>query len=621
MKVYKKILWAVCPMFLVACDNQLENEVVENVAKGEYIYSLSGTMQGGKVDSRAQIELGNSNSGSEIFMWNENDQFSMYQTIDGTLTQSVFKISADYSETTSENKKSAEFSTNTPVLADMDYVAVYPSDVPVVDNLYEFTLPMTLDFTSATSSDEKNEVWKEYFKQSMFMIANGQLSTTSPNAVNFNHITSLARVTYTNNSGSTQNVDGIRLGGSQNFAYVVKYNLSGYMSSSTASNSHEFYTNGLTVEDGETIDLYVFFFPMSFQEGDMHLSVIRTSGEHAPLTLDPAVISAANNNATGFEAGKRYWFKITETATGLYWNKSVPVSIDNVELSTALLAELGEDKVTLDENGYALIKKSDMAAITELNFSWKDYTITSLKGIEKFENLETLNCANTGLTECDLSQNTALKHVNVTYNNLTTLEFKNHSSLEYIACSSNTNLTTLDLSSCTNLVELGCNETALTSVTIPNPEKMQILEYGRTGLSFDLTSFTGLTILGCFDTNLSSLDFIPSNVKANLTYLQCQENNLTALDLSEFVNLENLNCSNNQIATLDITPLAKLNSLYCGNQKNDIKLILKLTDDQKTVWKSDWMNAGENTNVLLEGEVDESPSTGEDFGDGGEYSY
>ncbi len=52
-----------------------------------------------------------------------------------------------------------------------------------------------------------------------------------------------------------------------------------------------------------------------------------------------------------------------------------------------------------------------------------------------------------------------------------------------------------------------------------------------------------------------------------LTYLECDHNQLTTLDVSKNTNLEVLNCGNNQLTQLDLSKNPALYGLYCHNNK------------------------------------------------------
>ena len=123
MKKFNKIIGMLaCLMAFTACqEDMLVND------QQQKIYTLAGKMSGGKTMSRAQIQLNNPNSGEEIAYWNSGDSFTMYQPSNDYLAQSVFTISGDYSESGNGDKQTAVFSTENPVTANTNYVAIYPA--------------------------------------------------------------------------------------------------------------------------------------------------------------------------------------------------------------------------------------------------------------------------------------------------------------------------------------------------------------------------------------------------------------------------------------------------------------------------------------------------------------
>ena len=75
------------------------------------------------------------------------------------------------------------------------------------------------------------------------------------------------------------------------------------------------------------------------------------------------------------------------------------------------------------------ITNANVENVTQLLFtsgyeSWifNSSGITDFKGIEAFISLESFDCSSLGLTDIDLSQNTALKSLNCSDNNFTTLD-------------------------------------------------------------------------------------------------------------------------------------------------------------------------------------------------------
>ena len=647
MKLNKYIGIAVMPMLFAACQNDVLDEGMQ--LQEQPIYTLSGKMDKG-VNSRAQIQLGNPDESGEIFMWNEGDSFNLYQG--GAETQVTFNISSDYSETAEGDKSTATFSSDIPVYPG-NYVAVYPT-VPVENNRFVFEFQRSLDFSGAVTQEEKDAVWREYFKNNMFMIARGELTTEGPNAIQFQHQCALARITYHNESGSDQVLDYIRLGGqNQYWGTWSKQNMDGTGGSGSMTSWYDLQLNGLQVAAGESTDFYIFFFPTELNEDgivQIYFSV-QGRGERG-ISLPAADIAAVNGGAKRFQAGMRYWFDVTATKGGAVLSKNystAPITFENVEFAAALQKVLGQDMITIDpETGVGTMIEADVLGITDLDFGQNYCKMTSLKGIENFKNLISLSSRESGITECDLSQNVNLQWVDLAQNSLTSMDFSQNSKLYSLDLSHNQDLTSLNIDQNEKLERLIVSETGLTSLNIPNKEGLWMLRYGRTALSFDLNEFPKLTYLSVYDLNLTSLDLIPSNIKAQLEFFECYDNEISSIDLKEFPNLrflacyfnplksldltpvphlQELNCHSCYIDRLDITPLENLNTLYCGNQYDNINLILIATDAQKDRWRNYWSKPENTWNLndraYLEGEepveIPGGSGTGNDFNSGGEF--
>ena len=97
----------------------------------------------------------------------------------------------------------------------------------------------------------------------------------------------------------------------------------------------------------------------------------------------------------------------------------------------------------------------------------------------------------------------------------------------------------------------------------------------------DLTGiedFSSLTWLNCNNNQLSILDL---SQNTSLTNLHCNYNQLTNLDLSQNTNLTSLKCTNNQLANLDLSANTSIQSLNCAyNSINslDVGLNYSLTE-------------------------------------------
>ena len=133
-----------------------------------------------------------------------------------------------------------------------------------------------------------------------------------------------------------------------------------------------------------------------------------------------------------------------------------------------------------------VLTEAEIRNITVMDVSEKE--IKSLKGIEYFTALRTLNCSDNELTELDISGNTALDTLDCGFNELTALDISKNTELTYLRCIGNS-LTSLDLSKNTALTYLQCYGDDLTALDISkNPgEVMRLCKkiYQREALRYE----------------------------------------------------------------------------------------------------------------------------------------
>jgi len=118
---------------------------------------------------------------------------------------------------------------------------------------------------------------------------------------------------------------------------------------------------------------------------------------------------------------------------------------------------------------------------------------------------------------------------------------------------------TANISSITSLEVYNNNITELTG--IEDFTALTFLECGDNPLtSLDVSNNTALEYLYCYSNQLTSLDV--SNNTA-LEYLYCYDNQLTSLDVSNNTALTTLSCYSNQLTSLDVSTNTALTDLYC----------------------------------------------------------
>ena len=100
-----------------------------------------------------------------------------------------------------------------------------------------------------------------------------------------------------------------------------------------------------------------------------------------------------------------------------------------------------------------------------------------------------------------------------------------------------------------------------------------------------IEAFVSLTSLNCYDNQLTSIDVSNNNALTNLlcynnqltsldvssctalTYLNCEGNQLTSLDASSCTALTDLGCEGNQLTSLDVSTCTALTYLHCYNNQ------------------------------------------------------
>ena len=204
------------------------------------------------------------------------------------------------------------------------------------------------------------------------------------------------------------------------------------------------------------------------------------------------------------------------------------------------------------------------------------YGIKSLKGIQRFEDLEKLDCHGIGLTtlnvgknfklkELDCSQNqlkeyypilsSGLKKLNCSNNKLTfmNLGILSGLNLEEVDCSNN-NITNIVMQSVGELVKFDCSNNDLMTLDVSQCSKLQELNCsGNQLMELNVGNQTQLTELDCHNNKLTELNV---ELNGSLKSLICNDNQLKSLDLSQNHSLSNLNCAKNRLACLNVTGIS-----------------------------------------------------------------
>ncbi|UCH15587.1 MAG: HYR domain-containing protein [Bacteroidales bacterium] len=209
-----------------------------------------------------------------------------------------------------------------------------------------------------------------------------------------------------------------------------------------------------------------------------------------------------------------------------------------------------------------------------------------LSGLDVSSNLmlSTLACFNSQLTDLDLSQNINLVDLICSDNELTSLDVRNgnNSILQAFDATNNPSLTCIQVDNETDAnaglppydtwqkdatagYSEDCEHFGLTYVPDDNFEQALIyMEYDDVLDDYVLTSnISGITLLDVSNKSIGDLTGIEDFI--SLIYLNCSNNHLSELDISNIQTLKLLVCNNNMLPVLDVSQNLPLQRISCSN--------------------------------------------------------
>ena len=104
------------------------------------------------------------------------------------------------------------------------------------------------------------------------------------------------------------------------------------------------------------------------------------------------------------------------------------------------------------------------------------------------------------------------------------------------------------------------NDDSVTTANINSVNELYIVNESISDLT-GIEDFTALEVLDCSDNQMMSLDVTQNT---GLTHLHCYYNQLTSLDVTQNTALTWLDCSDNQLMSFDVTQNTGLTHLYCS---------------------------------------------------------
>ena len=311
--------------------------------------------------------------------------------------------------------------------------------------------------------------------------------------------------------------------------------------------------------------------------------------------------TSIDKNGDGF-LGKSEIAKVTS----LNVNGRSITSLTGIEYFTELTS------LDCSTNSLTSLNLSNNTKLTKLFCS--NNRLTALD-VSKNTALTTLDCSNNQLTTLDVSKNTALTYLYCSNNQLTSLDLSKNTKLTTLEVYKN-KIRSLDASSLIrNLPQVSngqlkffYNENATTgnlmttvqvedakkkgwtpkestngstwtdyngaifisSTTFPDANFRNFLlaqSYGKDGYltEEEIAKIKQLDVSGRSISDLTGIEYF-----TELTYLNCSNNSLTSLDLSNNTKLLTLHCFNNQLTALNIKYNIEYMDVYCyGNKLND----------------------------------------------------
>ncbi|CAG8811993.1 29936_t:CDS:2, partial [Racocetra persica] len=194
---------------------------------------------------------------------------------------------------------------------------------------------------------------------------------------------------------------------------------------------------------------------------------------------------------------------------------------------------------------------------------------------------------NCGLTELVIENCPNLKHLSFAFNKVKNIDLTGLKNLEKLRCSSN-KLTKLDLRRNKKTKGLLCDNNPITKLELKHLKKLESLYCFKCNLNeLDVTGLKDLKELYCANNNSKCYNFSLKKIGGlttceSLIELDCAENSLTELEISNLKNLEFVSCKESQISKLKVDGCSRLTYLDYSVQKSyDAREIHELSESFK----------------------------------------
>ena len=225
--------------------------------------------------------------------------------------------------------------------------------------------------------------------------------------------------------------------------------------------------------------------------------------------------------------------------------------------------------------GFNQLDSLGLAGATSLQYLFcDDNKLTSLDVSQNMA-LVGLNCYFNELKTLDVSSNSNLNNIGAWDNKLVSIHFSGDNlRLESVNIDNNliaSSDSLWGLSSLSALKHLYIANNGLTSLDLSANTKLTYLTcYDNQLSSLDLSHNASLNGLVCYNNALTSLDLSANH---QLDQLDCYNNNLTSLDVSNLTSLYIFDCFGNNITTLDVSNNGRLRYLAAWPQQNTLTTV------------------------------------------------
>lgn len=297
----------------------------------------------------------------------------------------------------------------------------------------------------------------------------------------------------------------------------------------------------------------------------------------AGFTASAGTITLKTGKAVNSELTFTAYCGTVDEAITIDWGDGQPVSYNKNPNGW------GSDKITKGTvKGETITITGNLIYFDAQDDSINSIQVTGMDKIETFNvsknQITAITLANMpALTRLDLSKNKitspnlnisglaeTLKYLEISENELVTLNLNTFKALEYFYAKKNASLTTVvfyDGSTSLGAIDMSeCDIVHFYAISLPN---LTSLNLGHNSLlDLEVGSYPKLSSLNVSFNEIMALDV---TTFTTLTSLNCASNNLKELNISQCRDLTSLNCSDNQISHLTLSNNKRLNSILCAN--------------------------------------------------------